>query len=153
MSRSRPVLAGSIALGISVTMLTGCGPSTPEPSTPSTGTSSTTAQGNSSDVCTAASAFAAALTDFKQTLTSGVTVDQLDAARDQVVTTYDDLIDASQDLGENQVGTVRTAKDELVSAVEAVPDDATLREAAGSLRDEAANVQASVSDLQAEATC
>ncbi|MBG6225530.1 hypothetical protein IWX63_002103 [Arthrobacter sp. CAN_A2] len=67
--------------------------------------------------------------------------------------TYDDLIEASQDVAEDQVDPVRTAKDELVSAVEAVPDDATLSQAVGSLRDEAANVQAAVSDLQTEATC
>ncbi|WP_247826126.1 hypothetical protein [Arthrobacter antioxidans] len=62
-------------------------------------------------------------------------------------------IAASQDVSEDRVDPVRTATDELVSAVEAVPDDATLSQAVASLRDEAANVQASVSDLQTEATC
>ncbi|WP_104165735.1 hypothetical protein [Arthrobacter sp. SX1312] len=157
MSRSGSILAGFIALGVAVAVLTGCNTSTPGTSTPSTSIPSTSASSrapeNVSEVCTAASDFAAALTAFKQTLTPGVTVEQLDAARDEVVTTYDDLIEASQDVAEDQVGAVRTAKDELVRAVEAVPDDATLSQAIASLRDEAADVQATVSDLQAEATC
>ncbi|WP_082046308.1 hypothetical protein [Arthrobacter sp. L77] len=153
MPRPRPILAGSIALGIAVAMLTGCNTSTPSTSTPEPSVSSSKGPEKVSEACTAASDFAAALTDFKQTLAPGVTVEQLDSARDQVVKTYDDLIEASQDVAEDRVNPVRTAKDELVSAVEAVPDDATLSQAAASLRDEAANVQAAVSDLQTEAAC
>lgn len=148
MSRPRPILAGSIALGVAVALLTGC-----STSTPGTSVSSARAQENVSQACTAASAFAAALTNFKQTLKPGVTVEQVDSARDQVVKTYDDLIKASQDVAKDQVDAVQTAQDKFARAVRAVPDDATLTQAVDSLRDEAANVQAAVSDLQTVAKC
>ena len=129
-------------------MLTGCSTSTPGSSV-----SSARAQENVSQACAAASAYAAALTNFKQTLKPGATVGQLDSARDQVVKTYDDLIKASQDVAKDEVDAVKKAEDNFVRAVKAVPDDATLTQAVSSLRDEAANVQAAVSDLQTAAKC
>ena len=148
MSRARPILAGSIALGVAGALLTGC-----STSSPGTSVSSARAQENVSQACAAASAFAAALTNFKQTLKPGVTVGQLDSARDQVAKTYDDLIKASQDVAKDEVDAVKTAESNFDRAVKAVPDDATLTQAVSSLRDEAANVQASVSDLQTSAKC
>jgi hypothetical protein len=129
-------------------MLTGCGTSTP-----GSCVSSARAQENVSQACAAASAYAAALTNFKQTLNPSATVGQLDAARDQVVKTFDDLIKASQDVAKDQVDAVKTAEENFVRAVKAVPDDATLTQKVNSLRDEAANVQAAVSDLQTAAKC
>ena len=148
MSRPRPILAGPIALGIAAAMLAGCSTSSPGASV-----SSARAQENVSPACAAASAFAAALTSFKQTLKPGVTVGQLDSARDQVKKTYDDLIKASQDVAKDKVDAVKAAEDKFGRAVKAVPDDATLTQAVGSLRDEAADVQAAVSDLQTAANC
>ncbi|MDR7084408.1 ElaB/YqjD/DUF883 family membrane-anchored ribosome-binding protein [Arthrobacter ginsengisoli] len=148
MSRPHPILAGSIAIGAAVALLTGCSPSSPGASV-----SSARAQENVSQACAAASAFAGALTNFKQTLKPGVTVGQVDSARDQVAKTYDDLIKASQDVAKDEVEAVKTAKNKFEQAVKAVPDDATLSQAVSSLRDEAANVQAAVSDLQTSAKC
>ena len=148
MSRPRPIAAGSIALGVAVAMLTGC-----STSTPGSNVSSARAQENVSQACAAASAYAAALTNFKQTLKPGATVGQLDSARDQVVKTYDDLIKATQDVAKDEVDAVKTAENNFDRAVKAVPDDATLTQAVSSLRDEAASVQASVSDLQTAAKC
>ena len=148
MSRPRTILAGTIALGVAVAVLTGCSTSTPGASA-----SSARAEKNVSQACEAASAYAAALTNFKQTLQPGVTVGQLDSARDQVVRTYDDLVKASQDVAKDQVDAVQKAEEKFVRAVNAVPDDATLSQAVDSLRDEAAGVQAAVSDLQTSAKC
>lgn len=148
MSRPRPILAGSTALAVAGALLTGCSTSTPGASV-----SSARAQENVSQACAAASAYAAALTNFKQTLKPGVTVGQLDSARDQVAKTYDDLIKAGQDVAKDRVDAVQTAQDKFARAVKAVPNDATLTQAVGSLRDEAANVQAAVSDLQTAAKC
>lgn len=148
MSRSRPILAGTIALGVAAAVLTGCSTSTPGASV-----SSARAEENVSQACAAASAYAASLTNFKQTLKPGVTVGQLDSARDQVVKAYDDLIKASQDVAQDQVDAVQRAEENFVRAVRAVPDDATLSQAVDSLRDEAAGVQAAVSDLQTAAKC
>ncbi|MDI3211898.1 hypothetical protein [Arthrobacter sp. AL12] len=148
MSRPRPILAGPIALGVAVAMLSGC-----STSSPGTSGSSARAEKNVSQACDAASAYAAGLTNFKQTLKPGVTVGQLDSARDQVAKAYDDLIKASQDVAKDQVDAVKAAEDKFVKAVEAVPDGATLAQAVNSLRDEAANVQAAVSDLRTAAKC
>lgn len=148
MSRPRPILAGSIALGFAVAMLAGCSTSSPGASV-----SSARAEENVSQACAAASAYAAALTNFKQTLQPGATVGQLDSARDQVAKTFDDLIKASQDVARDEVDAVKTAEENFERAVNAVPDDATLTQAVASLRDEAANVQAAVSDLQTAAKC
>ena len=148
MSRPRPILAGSIALGVAVAMLAGC-----STSSPGTSVSSARAEENVSQACAAASAYAAALTNFKQTLKPGVTVGQIDSARDEVAKTYDDLIKASQDVAKDEVDAVKAAENEFDRAVKAVPDDATLTQAVGSLRDEAAKVQAAVSDLRTAAKC
>ena len=148
MSRPRPILAGPIALGVAVALLSGC-----STSSPGTSVSSARAEKNVSQACDAASAYAAALTNFKQTLKPGVTVGQLDSARDQVAKAYDDLIKASQDVARDEVDAVKAAEDKFVRAVKAVPDDATLTQAVNSLRDEAANVQAAVSDLRTAANC
>ena len=148
MSRPRPILAGTIALGIAAAVLTGCGTSTPGASV-----SSARAEKNVSQACAAASAYAASLTNFKQTLQPGVTMEQVDSARDQVVRAFDDLIKSSQDVAQDQVDAVKRAEENFVRAVRAVPNDATLSQAVDSLRDEAAGVQAAVSDLQTAAQC
>lgn len=148
MSRPRPILAGTMALGVALAMLTGC--STP---TPGTSVSSASAQQTVSQVCAAASAYAAALTNFKQTLTPDTTLGQVDSARDEVVKTFDDLIKTSQDVAKDKVDAVRTAQDSFTQAVKAVPEGAPLTQVVGSLRAEAANVQAAVSDLQTSAKC
>ncbi len=127
-------------------LLAGC--STPSPPA---GTSS--AAPSVSPACAAADAFADALTGFKDTLKSGATLEQVQAARDQVVKTYDDLVDATGDAAKDRVDAVESAEARFAAAVNDVPDDATLTEAAASLRDEAANVQAALSDLVTEVQC
>ena len=80
-------------------------------------------------------------------------MEQVRAARDQVVKTYDDLVSAIGSGAQERVDAVRSAEDKFASAVNDINDDATLTEAADSLRDEAANVQAALSDLVTEVDC
>lgn len=127
-------------------LLAGC--STPSPPA---GTSS--AAPSVSPACAAADAFADALTSFKDTLKPGATVEQVRAARDQVVKTYDELVAATGSAAKDRVDAVTSAEARFTAAVNDVPDDATLTEAAASLRDEAANVQAALSDLATEVQC
>ncbi|WP_261792225.1 hypothetical protein [Arthrobacter sp. PM3] len=129
-------------------LLTGCGSLTPNNTV-----SSNRAEKNVSQACAAASAFAASLTNFKQTLKPGATVGQIDSARDQVAKSYNDLVKAGQDVVKDEMNAVQAAEDKFDRAVRAVPNDATLSQALTSLRDEAANVQAAVSDLQTGAKC
>jgi molecular chaperone GrpE (heat shock protein) len=93
------------------------------------------------------------LTNFKDTLKSGATLEQIRAARDQVVKAYDELVNAAGDAAKERVDAVKTAQQKFASAVTAIPDNTTLAQAVNSLRDEAANVQAAVSDLTTDAKC
>ena len=146
MSMPRRVLARLLPFGAALVLLAGCS----MPSPPA-GTSSP--QPTGSPVCAAADAFAEALTSFKDNLKPGVTVEQIRASRDQVVKTYDDLVKEAGNVAKERSDAVRTAQEKFAAAVNDVPNDATVTEAVDSLRDEAANVQAALSDLTTEAKC
>jgi cytochrome c556 len=136
-----------MVLGAAIGLLAGC-------STTSPSTSPATSQTKSvSPVCAASDAFSASLTNFKDTLKPGATVEQIQSARDQVKKAYDDLLNAAGDAAKERVDAVKAAQQKFASAVNAVPDSATLSQAVNSLRDEAANVQAAVSDLSNEVKC
>ena len=146
MSKPQSVLARMIALGAAAGLLAGC--STTGPSSPSTSQTTTV-----SAVCAAADALSAALTNFKDTLKPGATVQQIQAAREQVRKAYDDLANAAGDAAKDRVDAVKAAQQKFTAAVNSVPDDATLTQAINSLRDEAANVQSAVSDLANDTKC
>lgn len=146
MSKPQPVLARMSALGAAVALLAGC--ATSGPSSPSASPTASV-----SPVCAAATDLSTALTNFKDTLKSGATIGQIQAARDQVRKSYDDLVNAASDAAKDRVDAVKAAQQKFTSAVNSVPDDATLTQAANSLKDEAANVQAAISDLSNDAKC
>jgi recombinational DNA repair ATPase RecF len=106
-----------------------------------------------SEVCAAADAHAAALANFKATLKPDATIEQVHSAQDQVTATYEDLAKASENLAQQRAEAVKAAEAKFNAAVAAVPNDATLAQAAGSLRDEAANVEAAIRDLRTEVKC
>ncbi|SKB36313.1 hypothetical protein SAMN05660473_00350 [Arthrobacter sp. 49Tsu3.1M3] len=147
MSRPRSVLARVFALGAAVALLAGCATSGPS-SSPSASPAASV-----SPVCAAATDLSAALTNFKDTLKSGATIGQIQAARDQVKKSYDDLVNAASDAAKDRVDAVKAAQQKFTAAVNSVPNDATLSQAANSLKDEAANVQAAISDLSNDAKC
>ncbi|WP_256214205.1 hypothetical protein [Arthrobacter sp. ov118] len=93
------------------------------------------------------------MTNFKDTLKPSSTVEQIQSARDQVRTAYDNLVTAAADAAKGRVDAVKAAEEKFVAAVNAVPNDATVSQAANSLRDEAANVQGALSDLMNEVKC
>ena len=138
MLRAHRVFAGPVALGAAVALLTSCAP---------------TPQENVSQACAAASAYAAALTNFKDTLKPSATVDQVRTARDQVTKTYEEMIKQSQDVAKDRADAVKTAQQNLEKAVKDVPDDATLTQASNSLRDETVKLQAAASDLRSQLKC
>lgn len=156
MSRPHPILARFIALAAALALFTGCsGTSTPTSTgaSTSTGTASPSQPESGSKLCDAARAYAAALTSFKDTLKPDVPIEQVRSARDLVVKAYDDLVTASADVAKERVDAVIAAENKFAAAVNAVPDQATLPQAIESLRDEAAYVQAAVSDLATEVKC
>ena len=136
--RAHRVFAGPVALVAAAALLTSCAP---------------TPQENVSQACAAAGAYAAALTNFKDTLKPSATVEQVQTARDQVTKTYDEMIKQSQDVAKDRADAVKTAQQNLESAVKDVPNDATLRQAANSLRDDTVKLQAAASDLRSQLKC
>ena len=153
MSRLQPVLARLFALGAAAALLAGCTTTSPPAVTSTPQATTSSPQATVSPVCAAADAYADALTGFKDTLQPGATVEQVRAARDQVVKTYDDLVSAIGSGAQERVDAVRSAEDKFASAVNDIDDDATLTEAVDSLRDEAANIQAALSDLVTDVNC
>jgi hypothetical protein len=153
MSRRRRILLGSIALGAAVALLTGCGPASTPAATPSPTMAASSPPASTSELCAAADAHAAALKNFKDTLTPDATIEQVHAAQDQVTKTYDDLATASGNLAQQRADAVKAAEAKFNAAVAAVPDTATLTQAATSLRDEAASVEAAIVDLRTEVKC
>ena len=153
MSRPQRALARLMALGAAVALLAGCTTASPPASTSTPQATTSSPQATVSPVCGAADAYADALTGFKDSLNPGATLEQVRAARDQVVKTYDDLVTAIGSEAKGRVDAVRSAEDKFASAVNEIGDDTTLTEAADSLRNEAANVQAALSDLVTEVQC
>jgi hypothetical protein len=150
MSLPPSVTARLIAAGAALALLAGC--SSPNTSTPTASPSAGQTK-SVSPACAAASEFSAALTNFKDTLKPSSTVEQIQSARDQVRTAYDNLVTAAADAAKGRVDAVKAAEEKFVAAVNAVPNDATVSQAANSLRDEAANVQGALSDLMNEVKC
>ena len=138
MLNAHRIFVGPVAFGAAVALLTGCAP---------------TPQENVSQACAAASAYAAALTNFKDTLKPTATVAEVQTARDQVAKTYEEMIKQSQDVAKDRADAVKTGQQNLESAVKSVPDDATLTQAANSLRDETVKLQAAASDLRSQLKC
>jgi hypothetical protein len=133
------------ALGLALCLLAGCGSPGTSPSASPTASVSA--------VCSASAAYSAALTNFKDTLKSGATLEQIRSARDQVRSTFDALVAAASDVAKDRVDAVKAAQQKFAAAVDAVPNSATLSQAVSSLRDEAENVQKAVSDLTTEIKC
>ena len=146
MSRTRPVLTRLSALGVALVLFAGCTTSSPPASTSSP-------PPTVSPVCAAADAYGDALTGFKDALKPGTTVEQVRAARDQVVKAHDDLVTTTGSVAKERMDAVKSAEDKFAAAVTNVSNAATLTEAVDSLRDEAANVQAALSDLATEVRC
>jgi methyl-accepting chemotaxis protein len=153
MSRPHAILVGSIALGAAVALLTGCSPSSPPAATLSPTATISSPPASMLPVCAAADAHAAALKNFKDTLKPDATIEQVRAAQDQVSKTYEELATASENLAQQRAEAVKAAEAKFNAAVAAVPDTATLKQAADSLRDEASNVEAAVRDLRTEVKC
>ena len=138
MFRAHRAVVGSVALGAAVALLTGCAP---------------TPQENVNQACVAISAYGTALTNFKDTLKPSATVEQVKSARAEVDKTYQEMIKQTQDVAQDRVDAVKTADQNLDKAVKDVPDDATLTQAAASLRDDTAKAQVAVSDVRSQLKC
>jgi hypothetical protein len=138
MSKQHPILIGTAAFGLALGMLAGCSASPEE---------------NVSKACAASDAFAAALQNFRQTLTPDASIDEIRAAREEVSNTYNDLKGAAANVAKDRTDELASATDEFKAAVDAVPDDATVPQAVDSLKNEAAKVDTARQGVASELNC
>ena len=138
MSKQHPVLIGTAAIGLAVGMLTGC---------------SASPQENVAKACGASDAFAAALQNFRKTLTPDSTIAEIRSAREQVSNTYNDLKGATANVAKDRTDALAKATDELKSAVDNIPDNATVQQVVTSLKNDAANVETARKGVTSELNC
>jgi hypothetical protein len=103
--------------------------------------SSETPEENTQEACNAAEQLTVALDNFDMTLKPDATVDQVADARDGVRQAWQELDAAADDVAQDRGQALDEAWDDLQQSVDDVSGDATIADAAESLRDDAAEVQ------------
>ncbi|MFE4197943.1 hypothetical protein ACFRJ9_18970 [Paenarthrobacter sp. NPDC056912] len=90
---------------------------------------------------------------FRNLLTPEATIEQIRAARDEVVKAADELNKKAADITQDRLEAVKAAEKKFEAAVNDVRDQATVPEAVASLKDEAAGVETAVSNLSKDIKC
>jgi hypothetical protein len=176
MSRNHRLGARWAALGAALMLVAGCsstpGPSATTTSSPSGGTSSQSAtttptasvgtespsetptpSPSSTAACTAASAFGDALASFKDDLQTGAAVEDVRAARDQMVKALTALNAAPGDVSPAHLDALQAAETRLDTAVKGIANDDMLAPALGSLNQVAGTVQTAFNNVLADISC
>lgn len=122
MRRATSVLAGLMILGTAA-----CSSETPEE--------------NTQEACSAAEQLTVALDNFDMTLKPDATVDEVTDAREGVRQAWQELDEAADDVAADRGQALDEAWDDLEQSVDDVSGDATISDAAESLRDDAVEVQ------------
>ncbi|MGE9349511.1 hypothetical protein ACQP60_08555 [Isoptericola variabilis] len=133
---------GTTAVGAAALLLAGCGES------------STDAMGDdTTQVCQDLSAYSDALRNLAGTLGPDASVAQVQAARDQAAEAQRTLHESLANVSDDRTDDVEQAWDALVTAFGQVDDDATLSEAAASLKDEAQRVVDATASVGQDLDC
>lgn len=103
--------------------------------------SSETPEENTQEACGAAEQLTVALDNFDTTLTPGATVDEVAEARDGVRRAWQELDQAADDVAQDRGQALDEAWDDLQRSVDDISGDATIADAAESIRDDAVEVQ------------
>lgn len=103
--------------------------------------SSETPEQNTQEACSAAEQLTVALDEFDMTLQPDATVDEVADARDAVRQAWQELDAAADDVAQDRGQALDEAWDDLEQSVDDVSGDATVADAARSLRDDAIEVQ------------
>ncbi|MEU2198745.1 hypothetical protein [Isoptericola sp. NPDC019482] len=135
-------MLGTAVLGATALLLAGCGEA------------STDAMGDDTgQVCQDLSAYTDALQNLAGTLGPDATVEEVQAARDQAEAAQKTLHDSLAAVSDDRTDDVEQAWDALVTAFGQVDDDATLAEAADSLKDEAQGVVDATASVGQDLDC
>jgi hypothetical protein len=86
-------------------------------------------------------------------VTSSTTVDETTALVDTARDDWETVVDSADSLGEARVDTFESAQSDLRSAIDDVPGDASLDQAAASVSDQADIYRASVQQVFSELDC
>jgi len=109
--------------------------------------------GSSPQACDDLAAYRESLQSLAQTIEPGATVDDLQQAREQTKEAQRAAHDSVSDVTDDRVDEVNRAWDALETAFGALPDDATLGEAAASLKDEVEGVAEATTGLVEDLDC
>jgi ATPase subunit of ABC transporter with duplicated ATPase domains len=115
--------------------------------------SSETPEENTQEACSAAEQLTVALDNFDMTLSPGATVDEVRDARDSVRQAWQELDAAADEVAEDRGEALDEAWEDFEQSVDDVDGDATVRDAAESLRDDAVEVQEARDALADELGC
>ncbi|MFD6133993.1 hypothetical protein [Isoptericola sp. NPDC056618] len=133
---------GYAVLGATALLLAGCGES------------STDAMGDdTAQVCQDLSAYTDALRNLASTLSPDASVEDVQAARDQAEDAQRTLHESLAEVSDDRTDDVEQAWDSLVTAFGQVDDDATLAQAADSLKDEAQGVVDATASVGQDLDC
>ncbi|MDR7384986.1 hypothetical protein [Promicromonospora iranensis] len=116
-----------VLVGLMIVATAGCSGETPEE--------------NTQEACSAAEQLTVALDNFDMTLSPGATVDEVRDARDTVREAWQELDAAADDVAQDRGEALDEAWEDFEQSVEDVNGDATIKDAADSLRDDAVEVQ------------
>jgi len=118
------------------------------------GEESTDAMGDdTAEVCHDLAAYRTALQDLGATIGPDATLAEVQTARDQAEAAHETLSESIADVTDDRTDDIRQSWDALVTAFDTVDDDATLGEAATSLRDEAQDVVNTVAVIGDDLDC
>ena len=118
-----------------------------------TGACSDTAEENNAEACTALTEYQSALSSLRDSLTADATVEQVQDARDDVASAASDLDSALGDVAQDRVDALNQAWSDLDAAITDADSDATLQEAADTIRAQAQEVESARADLGSELEC
>ncbi|GAA1495040.1 hypothetical protein [Paeniglutamicibacter kerguelensis] len=114
---------------------------------------SSTPEENTAAACESYAAFVGSVAEVKTSLDSGSTVGDIQAARDKVASTYDDLRKSMENVAEDRKGELDTAWNDLNKAVNDVSSSMTVPEAKASLSDDVAKVEAAQEAVGEDLKC
>lgn len=134
-----PLRAAAATLALSAAFLTGACSDTPEE--------------NNAEACTALTEYEAALSALGDSLTADATVEQVRDARDDVASAASELDSALGDVAQDRVDALNQAWSDLDAAITDADSDATLQEAADTIRAQADEVESARADLGSALEC
>lgn len=114
---------------------------------------SSTAQENETSACDAYTALVGSVDDARASLSTSSSVGDITDARDEIKTSYENLQTALDKVGKDRSDALASAWGEFDKAVDGIDSDLTVPEAAASLQEEVAGIEAAQQKLDEVLSC